>query len=403
MKLDAKTVAALELPAGKTDQIHFDAALPGFGFRLRRSGPQVRRSWVTQYRQHGATRRVLIGAGEVLTPDQARAAAKKLLAQVALGEDPQAAKAERRARARFTLRTVAEDYLAAKLPTVRPKTDRENRRYLLGPYFKPLHGMPIDRIARRDVAACLLAIGRTVTTARARTALNSLFAWAMGQGLCESNPVIGTNRPKAPSPRERVLDDDELAHVWRACRDDDFGRIVKLLVLTAQRRVEVGGMTWDELADGTWTIPAERSKNRRAHSLPLSPLAQSIIDTAPRVVGRDHVFGGRSGFCAWSRDKRLLDARLGDTVRSWSLHDLRRSTATRMCDLGIAPHVVEQILNHRSGHRAGIVGVYNRSRYEREVRAAVALWADHVRSITSGGGRKVVAFPDRCDRLTCHG
>jgi integrase len=399
MRLDAKTIARLELPDGKTDLIVFDDALPGFGFRLRRSGGQVRKSWVAQYRQHGATRRVLLGAAEVLTPEQARVAAKKVLAKVALGEDPQAAKTERRAKAKFTLRAVATDFLAAKEPTVRRNTHNELQRYLTGSYFRPLHSTPIDRIARRDVASRLLAITHEsgkVSAARARSAISSLFAWAMGEGLCEFNPVIGTNQPKAPPPRDRVLDDDELSAVWRACLDDDFGRIVRLLTLTGQRRNEVGGIAWDELADGMWTIPGSRTKNHRQHTLPLSALAQSVIDATPRIVGRDHLFGERaSGFTSWAHGKATLDTRLGGKVKPWTLHDLRRSAATRMCDLGVAPHVVEQILNHQSGHRAGIVGVYNRSRYEREVRAAVALWADHIRSITPGGGRKVVAFPDR--------
>jgi integrase len=399
MELDRKTIARLELPPGKTDVIHFDDALPGFGYRLRMSGGSVRKSWVAQYRQHGATRRALVGSADVLGVEQARAAAKKLLAQVALGEDPQAKKSERRAKAKFTLAAVAADFLAAKQPAVRSKTLAENRRYLTGYYFRPLHSTPIDRIERRDVASRLLAISResgTVTASRARSAISSLFAWAMGEGLCESNPVIGSNRPKAPPPRDRVLDDEELAAVWHACHDDDFGRIVRLLMLTGQRRTEVGDMAWGELSDGLWTIPGGRTKNHREHVLPLSGLAQSIVEARPRIVGRDHVFGERGpGFSSWPHGKAALNKRLGAKVKPWTIHDLRRTAATRMCDLGVAPHVVEQVLNHQTGHRAGVVGVYNRSRYEREVRAAVALWADHVRSITSGGARKVVAFSAR--------
>jgi integrase len=401
MKLDSKTVGELELPSGKVDVIHFDDALPGFGYRLRMSGGSVRKSWVAQYRQHGATRRVLVGSADVLTSEQARTAAKRILAQAALGEDPQAKKSERRAQTKFTFATVADDYLAVKQPTVRSATYVENRRYLTGPYFKSLHSTPIDRIERRDVATCLLAIGRdcgTVTAARARSAVASLFAWTMGEGLCENNPTIGTNRPKAPPARSRVLDDGELAAVWRACGDDNFGRVVKLLMLTGQRRTEVGGMTWTELSDGVWTIPGDRTKNHRTHVLPLSGLAQSIIEATPRIVGCDHLFGEK-GFTSWGGSKAALDKRLGAKVKPWTIHDLRRTAATRMADIGIAPHVVEEVLNHQSGHRGGIAGVYNHSRYEREVRAAVALWADHVRSITSGGGRKVVVFTESASRI----
>jgi integrase len=185
--------------------------------------------------------------------------------------------------------------------------------------------------------------------------------------------------------------------VWRGCEDDDFGRIVRLLLLTGQRRTEVGGMAESELNldIGTWTILAARRKNHRQHTLPLPPLALSIIKSVPRIVNRDQLFGVRAaGYTGWAKGKRDLDARL-EGVRPWTLHDLRRSFATRLCDLGVAPHVVEQILNHQSGHRGGIVGVYNKSRYEREVRSALLLWAEHVRVLVEGGEHKVVSMPRR--------
>jgi integrase len=267
---------------------------------------------------------------------------------------------------------------------------------LTGHFFKPLHNIPIDQITRKDVAARLTKItleNGSITASRARIALSGFYAWAMGQGLAEANPVIGTTRPQEAKPRERVLDDDELARVWKACSDDAFGKVIRLLILTGARRAEVGGMRWSELdfERGTWVIPAERVKNGRQHTLPLTPLAISIIESVPRRVGRDHLFGTRSdgGLSHWHA-KAELDQRL--TIKPWRVHDLRRTLATRLCDLGIAPHVVEQILNHQSGHRAGIVGVYNRSSYEREVKAALALWSDHVRALVESGKRKIVAM-----------
>jgi integrase len=399
MKLDTKTVAGLKLLSGKLDAIHFDDSLPGFGLRLRASGRQVRRSWIVQYRRAGATRRMLLGSAEVLAADQARAAAKKALAAIALGQDPQAEKAARRSADKFTLATMIEDYLAAKKSSVRARTFAEVQRYLRGPYFKPLHGMPVDTITRRDVAAQLLVIIResgAVSAANARGAVSALFAWALANGLAQSNPVIGTARPKTPPPRDRVLSDPELTAIWRAADDDNFGCIVKLLMLLGQRRTEVGGMAWSELdlGRGTWTIPALRSKNHRAHTLPLPPLAANIIASSPRLVGRDTLFGARAdgGLTGWTRPKAALDARLGDSVRPWTLHDLRRSCATRMADLGVQPHIIEQILNHQSGHKAGPAGIYNRSSYEREARAALALWANHVRTLVEGGERKVLTM-----------
>jgi integrase len=399
MKLDGKTVSRLSLPAGKADAIFFDTALPGFGLRIRNSNGEARKSWVVQYRHAGATRRLLIGNAEVLTAEQARLAAKQALAKVALGQDPQGDKATRRKADKLTLAAMVAEFLLAKQPTVRPATFKEVKRYLTGTAFKPLHTMPVDTITRREVAARLLIITRDngpTTAARARSTFSDLYAWGMGQGLVESNPVIGTNRPKAPPSRDRVLSTGELLAIWNAAGDDDFGKVVKLLLLTGQRRSEVGGMAWAEinLERGVWTIPGDRTKNHREHTVALNLLALNVIKTVPRLVGRDLLFGARAsrGFTSWAESKQLLDARLGDAVKPWTLHDLRRSTATKMCDIGVMPHVVEAVLNHQSGHKGGVAGIYNRSSYEREVRNALAMWADHVRSIIEGGERKVVAF-----------
>jgi integrase len=399
MKLDSKTVARLALPAGKSDVIVFDEFLPGFGLRLRGTGGQVRKSWIVQYRRAGRSRRLLLGSAEVLSAEQARMAAKKALGAVATGSDPQADKATRRNQDRFTFRAVADDYLRAKQPTVRPRTFVEMRRYLCGSYFKALHSVPADQITRRDVAARLLVIDRecgVATALRARSHISSFFAWGIAQGLMDSNPVVGAAQLKPPPARDRVLDDAELSAIWRACEDDDFGKIVRLLIILGARRTEVGGLRWSELDlnRGVWVLPKERAKNAREHLLPLPAPALSILETVPRMMNRDCLFGERSrgGFTLWAAAKAALDARLDGQVRKWTLHDIRRTFATRLCDLGTAPHVVEQILNHQSGHRAGVVGIYNRSSYATEVRAALALWSDQVRTLTEGGKRKVVAM-----------
>jgi integrase len=395
MKLSARTVAALTLPRGKTDHIEWDSELPRFGYRLRTSGDgKVRRSWVVQYRRAGGTRRVLLGAGEVLSAEQARTAAKKTLAKVALGEDPQADKTAHRHKDGHTVRALVGEYLASKEGAIRPRTLRSLAAYLNGSYFKPLHGMPVDAVTRKDVAARLVAITRehgSIVAARARGALSTFYTWAMGNGLAETNPIVGTLKPKDAEPRERVLSDGELAAIWRAAGDDAYGRVIKLLILTGARRAEVGGMRWTEIKHGTWTIPAERTKNGREHVVPLMPCALDIIKSVPHRFSRDHLFGTRSpdGLSHWHA-KADLDQKLGDTVGSWRVHDIRRTVATRMADLGVQPHVIEAVLNHQSGHRAGVAGVYNRSRYESEVGAALALWADHVQSIVTGQKRKVL-------------
>jgi integrase len=395
VKITQTAVAGLTLADGKNDAIHFDDALPGFGLRLRRSGDKVLRSWVAQYKRAGQTRRVLLGSAGVLSAEKARAAAKKVLAEVALGGDPQSERVERRQKDRLTLRGVVEQFLADKKEAVRPRTLGELTRYLTGRHFKPLHGMPVDTVSRKDIAARLVVIKRehgTVTAQRARTALSSSYGWAMRQGLVEHNPTINAGDLPTSKPRERVLADQELAAIWNASgRPFGYDKLVRLLILTGARRQELGSMTWDEIEDGAWTIPAERTKNGRAHRLPLMPMAMDIINSVPRLVSRAQLFGTRgTGFGGWSRCKEDLDKRCG--VTGWRLHDIRRTVATRMADLGVQPHIIEAVLNHHSGHKAGVAGVYNRSRYERDVRNALAMWEDHIRALVAGGERKILSM-----------
>jgi integrase len=396
MKLTAKAISKLGLPEGKTDWTYWDEDLIGFGFRVRAaSGNRVLRRFVAQYRNADGQTRKWSASAEALTAEQARAEAKKILAEVALGGDPQGDKAARREKDVHSVKAVVDDYLTAKKNTVRPRTFGEITRYLTGPFFKSLHAMPIDQVSRRDVASCLTKIvneNGSTTAVRARSALHAFYIWAVGNGLAENNPVLGTLSPDAGKPRDRVLSDDELRSIWRASGDDGFGKIVKLLILLAQRRAEVGGMRWSELdlERGTWTLPPTRTKNGRQHALPLPPLALDIIASVPQRADRDQLFGSRSpdGLSHWHA-KADLDRRLGES-KPWRLHDLRRTAATRMADLGVQPHVIEAVLNHHSGHRAGVAGIYNRSSYEREVRAALMLWADRVRELVEGAERKVV-------------
>jgi integrase len=402
VRLDAKTVAALTLD-GKKDDFFWDNTLTGFGFRLRlsASGKKVLRSWWVQYRRAGATRRKLIGNADVVSAEQARAEAKKVLAKVALGEDPQADKTERRGKDRITMKSVVDEYLADRKSEWRAPTQRENDRYLTGPYFAPLHSMAVDKISKRDVAARLLAVKREhgpIVAAAARAKLSALFSWAMRQGLAELNPVIGTDSPKPAAPRERVLSDSELAAIWRGCGDDDYGRIIRLLILLGQRRQEIGGMRWWPELDldapqPTWTLPANRAKNGRAHTLPLMPMALDIIKSVPQMATRPQLFGSHSdtGFTGWDLGKQALDKRTG--VAEWTPHDLRRTFSTRLHEeLNIAPHVVEALLNHFSGHRSGSARPYNRAKYLPQMRQALAQWEDYIRVLVAGGERKVLNF-----------
>jgi integrase len=184
---------------------------------------------------------------------------------------------------------------------------------------------------------------------------------------------------------------------------------VRLLILTGQRREEIGGLRWSEFKtdNALITLPGERTKNHRQHDVPLSPTALVAIEATPRRRERDLIFGeGEGPFQGWSRAKAALDKRIAKlahengTAGPWRMHDIRRTVATRMADLGVQPHIVEAVLNHVSGHKAGVAGIYNRSVYTAEKRAAMEVWTNHVLKIINESGQ-VVRFPARA-RTTAH-
>jgi integrase len=165
---------------------------------------------------------------------------------------------------------------------------------------------------------------------------------------------------------------------------------VKLLILTGQRAAEIGGLQWDEIHDEEIVLPSARTKNKRTHIIPLSDPARAILNQF-QANGRSHVFGyaDATGFDGWGYAKRNLDASVD--LEHWTIHDLRRTVATRMAELGVQPHNIEAVLNHVSGHKGGIAGVYNRATYDREKREALNLWAEHVMALVEG--RKAVVVP----------
>jgi integrase len=398
MKLTRAEVDKLTLPEGKSDHFVWDDAMPGFGVRLR--GPH--KSYVIQYRAGRQQRREGIGDVRKVTLEAARTIARERFARVELGDDPGAerrAKREAASAVVLSLGGVANRYLDAKRDTLRPSTFKSTERNL-HVHFGPLTRRPLAEIKRAEIAARLQEIiqahGRTAA-ARARSTLLTVFAWSMREGLCDANPVVATNDPLrgVDNSRDRVLTDAELVKVWNACADDDFGRIVRLLILTGLRRDEAGSLKWSEINFdlGTLTISAERSKNRKALFLTLPPMALDILRAIPRRDGRDYVFGQRGGgFQRWGWHTTALRQRLGD-MPAWRLHDLRRSAATGMATIGIEPHIIEAVLNHVSGHKAGVVGIYNRAKYTEPMRVALHRWASHIAAIIEGRPASNVTTP----------
>jgi integrase len=272
-------------------------------------------------------------------------------------------------------------------------TLREARRYLLD-HFKPIHEMPIEGVTCSQVAALLneIAEGGPYAANRARAALSAFYSWAIGEGMASVNPVVGTNKAGDEAKRDRVLSDDELKSIWNEAGDNDYSAIIRLLILTGQRREEVGGMAWSEvnIDRAIWSIDAKRTKNNKSHDVPLSTAAIEMLRGRTRANNRDLIFGRRDGaFSGWSKSKASLDSRIGN-IKPWRLHDIRRTVATRMADLKIQPHVIEALLNHISGHKAGVAGIYNRSQYAEEKRQAVNRWAEHIDSLLEGRASNVV-------------
>jgi integrase len=398
MKLTVDTVAALAMPVGKVDYIQWDHSLPGFGVRLR--GESKR--WVIQYRVGIQQRRESLGDVRKVKLDDARRIARQRFALIELGTDPAAERGKARAAdaaSKLTLANVAERYLDAKADVLRPSTYNQAKMHFAA-HWGPFADRPIESIKRADVAARLQELiksnGRTAA-ARARGNLSALYAWAAREGLCETNPVIATNDPDAGIlPRDRVLADHELATVWRACGEDDFGRIVRLLVLTGARREEVGSLLWREvdLDAGIMTVPGERTKNHRPLVLTLPSVAVDILRSVPRREGREYVFGSSHGtFSGWAYAKMALDTRIavaaGKPLPHWTIHDLRRTARTGLGKIGVAPHIAELVINHVRG---GVEAIYDRHRYEREIKQALAQWADYVLAVVEERETKVLAL-----------
>jgi integrase len=397
MRLTAQTVRTVVLPPGVTDKVFFDCDLPGFGLRIRATGAKT---WMIQYAIAGRTRRMVLGSTSVLDPGKARETAKDLLAKVRLGGDPAGEKVEARVRAGEMVGALLPRFLERQRARLKPRSFEETNRHLTA-HAKPLHNYPITTIDRRAIATRLAEIEKASGPAasnRVRTSLSAFFSWAAREGYIDANPAAFTNKAIEAGSRERVLTDDELAAVWRGAGGDQYGAIVKLLMLTGARRDEIASLRWSEvdLDAAMITLPPARTKNRREHVIPLSDQALAILEAQPRRIEvdgkeRDLVFGfgtGR-GFQDWSGSKVDLDARIASARKGWALewrlHDFRRSLSTALHErFDVQPHVVEAILGHVGGHKAGVAGIYNKALYLDERRRALERWGEHIIALVSG-------------------
>jgi integrase len=394
MKLSVKSTEGLKLAPGDRDRIYFDDTIPGWGLRLRESG---RRYWVYQYavpapdkaKKH-ATKRITFGQYPAMDVATARQQAEKYHAQVKLGGNPQQEKAGSKARSGETFEHCMRLYLERrrKEGRLRVSSYLEIERHLAR-NLKALHSIPIHTLDRRAIA---LELGRftdergPVQSNRTLASLRKFLNWCAGEGFIDANPATFVNK-NPEQPRTRVLTLAELKAIWLALPAGDFGDAIKLLALTGQRREEIAQLRWDEvdLDRAIITLAPARTKNRRWHTIPLATTALQILAARWRDHNPDRplVFGrGQGGFSGWDRPKGHVDALI--KIEPWVVHDLRRGVATGMGDVGVLPYVVEAVLNHTSGFRAGVAFTYNKSTYEAEKASALARWDVHLIAAIEG-------------------
>lgn len=373
-------------------------------------------SWAYRFRVGGKPKKLTLGAYPAIGLKTARELAADAATALARGEDPAATKAAAKAEARKeagadTVEAIVETFLSryARRQT-REGTARETERILKREIVGPWKTKRLAEITRGDVHDLLDKIvdrGAPILANRTLAAFRRLCGWAVERGLIASSPCEKLRAPAAEQSRDRILSDDEIRMAWKAFESADwpFGPLAKLLLLTGARRDEVGSMSWSEVdfAARTWTIPKERAKNGLAHEVPLSDAAIRILETLPRISGRaGFVFttNGQTPVSGFSKAKAGFDAAILAAMRKaaidrgddpekvkaperWTLHDLRRTVASKMASLGVQPHVVEAVLNHRSGTIKGVAAVYNRYSYSAEKRDALDRWAEELEKIVS--------------------
>ena len=384
--------------AGARHEI-WDTKTDGFGVRISDTGRKV---FFLVYRHRGLKRRLSLGVYGQVSLSEARDRAMEALIKLGKGIDPAEELNERKLQSNSPVEAEAErptfgsavaDFLRLYAhQNNKASTINEKRWLLQNTLGNEWADRAVADITRRDVVAILdryVEKGKVSGANHILTSAKTFFGWCLERELITANPCAGLRKPGRLAVRERVLgrlkpeagpEEDELSLVWKAAKSIDYpyGTIVLLLISTAQRRNEVAGLRWSEVDwdKRLWRLPKERTKNGLDHTLPLSDLCIDILKAVPRI-NNTFVFPARgneeAAFSGFSKCKAQLDQVSG--VIGWTLHDLRRTAATRMAKLGVAPHVIEKVLNHVSGTFAGVAGIYNQHDYEREMRQALELWA----------------------------
>jgi len=370
-----------ELTPNALSEFHvWDSQLPGFGIRVRQSG---HKTYVLFYRpkNRNRIRKLTLGRADAIQATEARRQARELLGQIAAGKDPAD---EKLAYRTASLRTAYEAFKAEHLPKVSREHARQRERIFERHFLPKLGDKVLREISRGEIKEIIDRISKThrIAASNAHRGFSAFLSWCVEHGLIEHHVLRGSKLPAPYIPRERILTENELISVWKAC--DSLPQLWKtyfrMLIASGQRRTEVAGMHWDELNldQHTWTLPANRTKNRRQHIVPISPLMSAVLNEAP----------GKSGFVFPSPidrktfvhffDRATVELRNLAKVSGFRLHDIRRTAASIMGKIDVAPHVIEAILNHRSGIISGIAAIYNKYGYEREKSAALTRYGEYL-------------------------
>lgn len=404
--LTTKTIESLK-PPSKRSEIP-DPALSGLYLVAQPTGAK---SWAFRYRSDGKPRKLTLGKWPIMGIADARLAASEALDAVEHGRDPGseklALKKEQSTRAnRDRIEALVENF--AKRHLSRLKTGATVKRELERHAVAEWKGRDVHSISKRDVIDLLDSLvdsGRGTSANRLRAYLGKFFNWCVERSILGASPMTGVKAPAKERSRDRVLSDDEIRWLWHGCENagQPWGPMAQLLLLTGQRLGEVSGMTDAEIDGNAWHLSAGRTKNGRAHEVPLSGPALDVLEGMERIkskAGYFHTTNGEtpvSGFDSARHNiaehmQAAADLERGEPVQipHWTFHDLRRTAATSMARLGISVVVIEAILNHVSGARAGVAGIYNRHSYGDEKRRALDAWASFVMSLVEGKVESIV-------------
>jgi integrase len=377
--ITTKTVEALKAAAQRYE-VH-DLICPGLTLRV---SPSSRKTFNVKFRHGLQQKRMTLGVYPRMTLATAREKALDILRQVDEGIDP----TKQRRTADKRVESVCREFIRLHAQK-RNKSWREAERILEREFIGPFGQRDIRDIKRYDVLEIMDAAidrGSNYQANRILSHVRKLLNWTLERGIIERNPIVGLKAPTKEISRDRVLGDDEIARLLRACQNDvyPFRQFVPLLLATAQRRGELSEMRWSEIdfEAETWVIPAERSKNGKPNVVPLSGYAIGILNEVPKFIDSNYVFTTtrKSPVGGFSKMLKRLSAR--SNTSEWRLHDLRRTAASGMARLSVSPHVIEKILNHVSGTFAGVAGIYNRYGYDSEKREALEKWGECLNELT---------------------